>query len=645
MRRLLRRWRDLSVMTKGLLLLSIPLLLMLGALLSGWQLGNRVADAQAEARRTMQVQSELQALHKLIVEAATGVRGYLLTGRDDFLQTYWRAEGEIPATLTRLDDITRDDGQRVILARLRPQITAKLESLDELRTTGRLLSADDLQQHLIDSKRILDAVRGDLEIMQRREAELIEERTAAVATALRRNLWMNTVTVGVALLIAVLAAGVFYTSIASRVRRIAQNSERLLAGDPLLPLPHATDELGQVMARLQQAGALLARRAEESREASRAKTQFLSRVSHELRTPLNAILGFAQLIESDRASMADRRAVAQILGAGRHLLSLIDELLDISRIESGQLPLAPTGIPVAAMLEEVATMVAALARQSGITVHCAPPDPQVQVLADRQRLLQVLLNLASNGIKFNTRGGHLWLSARATAGQVELDVLDDGPGIPEDQRPRLFQPFVRLGGGVQNVEGSGLGLAIARLLARAMGGEVELLPGAGRGCRFQVRLPCAQERAGTGDLRGETPVTTAAVPASTTRNEESGAHHDVLLIEDNASNRALVEALVSRRPAWRLHMAATAQEGLDKAAAVRPELIFLDLHLPDRSGEELLSPLRASMLPRRCRIVVLTADALPETRQRLLAAGAGDFLTKPLDVARVLQLLDEAHDQ
>lgn len=643
MKRMLRSWRDLSVMTKGLLLLSIPLLLMLGALLSGWQLSTRVADAEAEARRTLQVQSELQALHKLIVEAATGVRGYLLTGRDDFLQTYWRAKGEIPQTLTRLDGITSDEGQRIVLNRLRPQIIAKVESLDELRTTGRLLSADELQQHLIDSKLILDAVRGDLEILQRREAELIEQRTAAVATSLRRNLWMNAVTVGVAMLIAVLAAAVFYTSIASRVRRIALNSERLLAGDALLPLPHATDELGQVMARLQQAGALLARRADESREASRAKTEFLSRVSHELRTPLNAILGFAQLLESDQASQADRRAVAQILGAGRHLLSLINELLDISRIESGQLPLAPTGVEVASALEEVGTMVAALARQSGITVHCAPTDPGLQVLADRQRLLQVLLNLASNGIKFNQSGGNLRLSARAAGTHVEVDVVDDGPGIPEDQRARLFQPFVRLSGGAQNVEGSGLGLAIARLLARAMGGDVELLPGAGQGCRFQLRLPRVQDSAGAGDTRlSVVPVVVDSSP--TPRAARSAEHRDVLLIEDNASNRALVEALVSRRPAWRLHMASSAQEGLDQAAAVRPELIFLDLHLPDRSGEALLPLLRAPAM-RPCRIAVLTADALPETQQRLMAAGADEFLTKPLDVARVLKLLDDIHDQ
>lgn len=643
MKRMRRSWRDLSVLTKGLLLLSIPLLLMLGALLSGWQLSARVADAEAEARRTLQVQSELQALHKLIVEAATGVRGYLLTGRDDFLQTYWRAKGDIPQTLTRLDRITSDPGQREVLGTLRPQISAKMDSLDELRTTGRFLSGDALQQHLIDSKRILDAVRGNLEILQRREAELIEERTAAVATSLRRNLWMNALTVGVAMLVAVLAAAVFYTSIASRVRRIAHNSERLLAGDALLPLPHATDELGQVMARLQQAGALLARRAEESREASRAKTEFLSRVSHELRTPLNAILGFAQLLESDQASQADRRAVAQILGAGRHLLSLINELLDISRIESGQLPLAPTGVAVASALEEVATMVAAIARQSGITVHCARADPELQVLADRQRLLQVLLNIASNGIKFNRPGGSLWLSARATGAQVEVDVVDDGPGIPEEQRTRLFQPFVRMSGSAQEVEGSGLGLAIARLLARAMGGDVELLPRTGRGCCFRLRLPRVQEAAGEGSAR-QSAMPAIATVATPPREAPTAAQRHVLLVEDNASNRALVEALVSRRPAWRLHMATTAEEGLAQAAAVRPELILLDLHLPDRSGESLLPLLRAPAM-RPCRIAVLTADALPETRQRLLSAGADEFLTKPLDVAHVLKLLDDARDQ
>ena len=639
MTRLLRHWRDMSVLAKGLLLLSIPLLLMLGALLSGWQLSTRVADAEAEARRTLEVQNELQSLHKLIVEAATGVRGFLLTGRDDFLQTYWRADGEIPVTLTRLDAITRDAGQREVLARLRPQIEAKLASLNELRTTGRLLSPTDLQQHLIDSKRLLDAVRNDLEVMQRREAELVEERTGAVAIALRRNLWMNAVTVGVALIISMLAAAVFYTSIASRVGRIALNAERMLRGQALLSLPPATDELGQLMARLQQAAALLAQRAEESQGASRAKTEFLSRVSHELRTPLNAILGFAQLLESDQTSLADRRAVAQILAAGRHLLSLINELIDVSRIESGQMPLAPEGVVLAPLLDEVTSMSAVLARQAGVTVERQQIGQQVAVVADRQRLMQVLLNLVSNAIKFNRPGGRVWLAATVQGDYVEVDVVDDGPGIPVELRSRLFQPFERLQAGAQDAEGSGLGLAIARLLARAMGGDLVLQPGDGQGCRFTIRLP-----AGGGKAIDSTqaPPRDAMSRIAASEITAAAVARDVLLVEDNASNRALVEALLARRPGWRLHMATTGREAMEKLESLHPGLVLLDLHLPDGSGEALLATLRASAVLKSTRVVILTADALPETRERVLAAGADDFLTKPLDVARFLAVLDDA---
>jgi len=638
LKRLLRLWRDMSVLAKGLLLLSFPLLLMLGALLSGWQLNAQVADAEAEARRTLEVQSELQSLHKLIVEAATGVRGYLLTGRDDFLQTYWRADGEIPTTLLRLDSITRDAGQREVLSRLRPQIQAKLASLDELRTTGRLLSPDELQQHLIDSKRLLDGVRSDLEVMQRREAELVEERTAAVAIALRRNLLMNAVTVGVALVISMLAAAVFYTSIASRVGRIALNAERMLRGQSLLTLPPATDELGQLMARLQQAAALLAQRAEESQGASRAKTEFLSRVSHELRTPLNAILGFAQLLESDQTSLADRRAVAQILAAGRHLLSLINELIDISRIESGQMPLAAEGVAIAPLLDEVSSMSAVLARQAGVVVAQRPFDPRISVLADRQRLMQVLLNLVSNAIKYNRTSGHVWLSATAQGDHVEVDVVDDGPGIPLELRTRLFQPFERLHAGAQDAEGSGLGLAIARLLARAMGGDLVLQPGEGTGCRFTVRLPAAGAQA-VGSIRtpSQEGMSRAAAMEAT-----PASSRDVLLVEDNASNRALVEALMARRPGWRLHVAITAREAIEMVEALRPELILLDLHLPDGSGEGVLASLQESSVTGSSRVVILTADALPGTRERLLAAGADDFLTKPLDVARFYAVLEGA---
>jgi signal transduction histidine kinase/ActR/RegA family two-component response regulator len=638
MRRRLRRWRDLPLMGKGLLLLSLPMLLLLGSLLFGLQLGRQVAEAESEARRTLQVQSELQVLHKLIAEAAMGVRGYLLTGRDDFLLTYWQADVEIPTALSRLDAGIKDPAQRASLEKLRPLLTAKLASLNQLRTSGRMQSAKELQDHLLESKAILDSLRGQLESLQRRESELIEERTGDVAKALRRSLWINLVTIGVALMIAIATVAVFYTSIAARVGRIAANAERLLHGRPLLPLAAATDELGLLTSKLQEASALLAVRATESQSANRAKTEFLSRVSHELRTPLNAILGFAQLLESETSATTHRPALAQIIGAGRHLLNLIDELIDISRIESGQLPLTIEPVPLNALLEEAISLSGAIAQKRNVQLILEQSSPDLAVMADRQRLMQVLLNLISNGIKFNREGGRLWLSRTQMNEYVEITVSDEGLGIPSDLHSRLFQPFERLDAESRGAEGTGLGLAIARQLTRAMGGDVAIENRAGGGCQFTIRLraaPVSQVESRSKfaapadpdhDLHRNTPA------SRTTRS--------VVAIEDNASNRALIEALMFRRSAWQLHLAKTAAEGRRLIMNLRPDLVLLDLHLPDQPGEALLAEIRGVQQLAATRVAILSADALPETRQRLLEAGAAAFMSKPIDVKDFYALLD-----
>ena len=185
--RSLRRWRDLPLMGKGFLLLSLPLLLLLGSLVFGMQLGRQVAVAEADSRRALQIQSELQVLHKLVAEAAMGVRGFLLTGRDDFLITYWRADAEIPKAVARLDAGIRDPQQARVAGAAQADACCELSSLDLLRSSGRSQSVAELQDHLVESKAILDALRGQLESLQRREAELIDARTVAVATALRRS--------------------------------------------------------------------------------------------------------------------------------------------------------------------------------------------------------------------------------------------------------------------------------------------------------------------------------------------------------------------------------------------------------------------------------------------------------------------------
>lgn len=377
---------------------------------------------------------------------------------------------------------------------------------------------------------------------------------------------------------------------------------------------------------------------QEAETASAAKSLFLSRMSHELRTPLNAILGFAQLLELDRGAggASDRASIDQILRAGRHLLALIDEVLDIARIEAGKLGLAiaPTLLPT--VIEEAVGLSRPQAEHRGVTIHWEasglPP-----IAADPRRLLQVLLNLLSNAIKFNREGGTVTLRAERRGGgggggRVRIEVIDSGVGIEADQAGQLFQPFTRLGAAAMRSEGTGLGLSLSRALVEAMEGVIGYAPREdGReGACFWVELPLSAEA-----LAGAVPEGDPALPAS--RQPRAAT---ILLIEDNLANAQLIEAVIARHfPDVRLLDAMQAGIGLDLALLHRPDLVLLDLHLPDRDGDWVLDELRSALpgLP----VILLTADAIA-AQHDWAGRGARAVLTKPIDVPRLVGELERA---
>jgi PAS domain S-box-containing protein len=382
-----------------------------------------------------------------------------------------------------------------------------------------------------------------------------------------------------------------------------------------------------------------AERAREAAEtANHAKSEFLSRMSHELRTPMNSILGFAQLLERRNLPAEQKKGVDHILRAGRHLLNLINEVLDLSRIEANRQQLSLEPVHVSEAVNEALGLVRPLAVQNGCAlVEEVGGDPRHFVIADRQRLTQVLLNLLSNAIKYNRPGGRVRITCgEGEGGRFQIHVHDTGVGIRPDRIDQLFVPFARLGAEQTEVEGTGLGLALSKRLVEAMGGDLLVESTPNRGSVFTVELRMADDPVDR--LRSERAERPPVV-------EETGHRSaTVLYVEDNVANLSLIETILDDRPEITLVPALQGRLGLELAAEHQPDLILLDLHLPDIPGEEVLRRLRADERTAATPVIVISADATRGAVQRLLEAGVHAYLTKPLDVDLFLNTIDEVLD-
>jgi CheY-like chemotaxis protein len=370
----------------------------------------------------------------------------------------------------------------------------------------------------------------------------------------------------------------------------------------------------------------------EAERANRAKSDFLSRMSHDLRTPLNAVLGFAQLLAAEPLTHEQLECVGQIQTGGRLLLDLINEVLDLSRIEAGHLSLSPEPVNISEIVTHAANLVAPLGRERGIDMIVEKsPLFERSVRADRQRLTQLLLNLLSNAVKYNRDGGSVTMSLVASGPRLRVCVSDTGFGIPPDKQRLLFRPFERLGAESTAVEGTGLGLTLVRGLTEAMGGTAGFTSEVDRGSTFWVEL----------QLCDPLPARPLERPSDVQLLQPaSGRPARILYIEDNLSNVKLMERVFARRPALSLVHASDGQLGLTVARETRPDVILLDLHLPDMGGEEVLRQLWNDGVLRKIPVVVLSADATSAQQRRLLTSGARAYLTKPLDLAQMLDTLD-----
>ncbi|MCL2725544.1 MAG: PAS domain S-box protein [Polyangiaceae bacterium] len=370
---------------------------------------------------------------------------------------------------------------------------------------------------------------------------------------------------------------------------------------------------------------------------SAAKSEFLSSMSHELRTPLNAILGFAQLLQRDKkAPLSDRHRerVDQILKGGEHLLRLIDDILDLSRIEAGGISISTEPVGVSAVLAEVQRTLEPIAAREGIHVAVDPlPEDVPMVSADRTRFVQILMNFGSNAIKYNRSSGDVTFTVSTpTPGFVRVSVRDTGMGIPTEKQDKLFQPFQRAGQESGPIEGTGIGLVITKRLASLMRGDVGFRSVPGEGSEFWVEIPVDE----SGAHRGAQEATLDAMQGRLAGD----GRRLVLYIEDNPANVTFMRDLVSTFDNLDLLTAPTAEMGVELARSRRPEVIIMDINLPGMSGLDALYVLRAVEDTQDIPIIALTAAASERDKQRGIQAGFFQYLTKPVKVDELMSALE-----
>jgi len=637
------------VRIKGTIVLAVPLIALVGVTSSSLAL-------QYNERQTRQAGIASSALTNAgnllladALNAETGVRGYAATGETLFLQPYNTAVTDVPkdlATLSAVAVTERDGASERAVAATATKVMAGLQRLRSEIGTG--ISTRALRQQLAIGKSTMDTLRRQIASLISGPAGSLLARRAEISHMEDEIDVLNVVGLALGIMAGMIGGALFTSGISRRVAEAATNAGRLGAGQDLAPVQDAGDEFGQLAGALTRAkglldsrAALLDRRADEliaardeAVRATHAKNSFLSNTSHELRTPLNAVLGFTQLLQLSDLGNEDKESVERILAAGRHLLALINELIDIARIESGGFSLSVEPVQVQLIVEETCQLMAPLAAERSITVGRYCSDPALAVHADRQRFGQVLLNLVNNAIKYNRQGGEVSVTCRPDGpDRASVLVTDTGPGISAANLERIFVPFERLGAEQTGIEGTGIGLPLALALALAMGGQLTASSTVGEGSSFTVTLPRAPDIILVQDDHA-VPIQRAA-PAGRSR-----ATLRVLYIEDNPANVEVVSRFVRSKPTVHLQSARTGRAGLERAIREVPDLVLLDLHLPDLNGCEVFRRLKAEPATAGIPVAILSAEAAPAVIRDMRDGGVVSYLTKPLDLTELGELLD-----
>jgi len=630
------------VRTKGLIVVAVPLIALMGLTSANLLLQKNESNERNISLHARNLDTAAYQVLADAVNGETGIRGYAATRDPLFLAPYTLMLTRIGAERRSLREAAVKGGDSSQQRTVDITTGKELVELAQLRSAiSRGNSAGNLLPALENGKTTMDLLRRQVASLAAGPTALVAVQRNKIAMLQTRTELLDIAGLVLGLLAGLAGVALFTSGIARRIGMNAENARRLGEGQPLEPTFPAGDEIGRLADSHVRAEALLARRTAEltaardaAMRATQAKNSFLSSTSHELRTPMNSILGFAQLLQLSELSEEDSHGVDRILGAGRHLLALINELIDIARIESGDLGISLEPVLVRPVIQEACRLMAPIAAGRSIRIIQDRAHPALAVYADRQRLAQILVNLISNAVKYNHRDGSITIScAEEGTGQASIVVTDTGPGLAPDDLERIFVPFERLGAERTAVEGTGIGLPLAKALTEAMKGQLTVSSVLGQGAAFTVSLTRAPDLI-------HIPAPSPAPAAPTARPHFPAVGLSVLYIEDNPANVEVVARFLRSRPEMRLLSAMSGRAGLECAVRDLPDIILLDLHLPDLQGDEVLNELKAEPATAAIPVVVLSADASRGVIHRLLASGAFAYLTKPIELAELGELLD-----
>lgn len=621
-------WQDLPLASKGIFVIMLPLAVLLASLASLYNLEKQLSSLENQLKLALQNQRDIETVHTNLLLASTGVRDFLLTGDKLFLDTFYVAKNQLPQLLIKLDQQLESDDQKSRINSIRELVQDNLKRLDILSKNESDVASEDLIQQFKLQVNNMERLRLEIELLKKQEAILVSEDQSKIKLQRQRNIRITLLAAISGIVGSIVAVWIFSGTIVKRVKLLRDSAAHLAKAEALELPSKSKDELGQLSDELDHASKLLAKTIYETtqarkdaEQANKEKSMFLSRTSHELRTPLNAILGFAQLLLAELENGKHKDNVNMIKSAGDHLLKLIDEVLDIARIESGVLKLKLEPTPINDLLAEAIQYIAPLGKIRDIQIE-QEIQADLVALAERQKLLQVILNLLSNALKYGPYNSTVLVSAYKKESKVIIEVFDEGAGIPESLKERLFTAFDRLGAEQTKTEGTGLGLALSKQIMLAMHGSIHV---AKNKSLFWIELNATDSAPKT-----EQPSQAATFAKQTT---ETTHKKQIVYVEDNISNRALVEAVIKRLPNIQLHCAATVKEAKNLLNDIEVDLMIIDLNLPDESGEALVHYMKSQVNLISVPIIILSADAMPDTIQRLEKTGIDKYMTKPLDIA------------